>query len=462
MRVQVRMGAYLTVYGTLAEVNDDFLRLIDSRSVEEFDESQWFTRIAESDPDMVRSQADGETLIRLYSVASITCISDELPFFPVGRSSSEELKTDQERTKMFEAEIAEFVESHANPSASSPSLNVDEHEQPLQENYDEICIEVGTHLLRFLRHKEGQLSLLARTNKLRQEIYNRIGIIIPKIRIKNSMTLPDDVYRILFWNCEVGRFSWRLDHRLVIPTVEVLEAEFPDREPAFGLPARWVHEEALTEFDKSYDRDFETVLATHLNELIEQTPADFLSLDGVSMLVDRVQEGHPVLINETIPEPVSISLLHGVLIRMLREHIPIVAMPRIIEVVGRLAQSSRDPNAIYTQLRTPLGTIICDRYVKGERALKVFQVEPKTELILRDAMVQGKMVLELSEWVTRLYNAAARSGPVPVLISDLGIREYLWRSLGANGTYFGVLAANELPRNFRTEIIDILKIESDG
>ncbi len=39
MRVQVRLGTYTTVFGNLVEVNSEFLRLENSRIVDEYEES---------------------------------------------------------------------------------------------------------------------------------------------------------------------------------------------------------------------------------------------------------------------------------------------------------------------------------------------------------------------------------------------------------------------------------------
>ncbi|MEI7461753.1 MAG: hypothetical protein WCK15_20375 [Pirellula sp.] len=62
MRVQIRLGTYTTVFGTLVEVNSEFLRLENSRIVDEYEESDWSSKITEGDPDRIAASSDGESL----------------------------------------------------------------------------------------------------------------------------------------------------------------------------------------------------------------------------------------------------------------------------------------------------------------------------------------------------------------------------------------------------------------
>src|SRR5690606_10994646 len=89
-----------------------------------------------------------------------------------------------------------------------------------------------------------------------------------------------------------------------------------------------------------------TVVATHLMEVLKGNAADLLGRQDVQEMLDALRKTHPALVDDMVPNRVSLGLLHRVLQRLLKERIPIRDLVTILEALGDAAEGTKDPEVL--------------------------------------------------------------------------------------------------------------------
>ena len=125
------------------------------------------------------------------------------------------------------------------------------------------------------------------------------------------------------------------------------------REPAFGVPARWIapelREQAIAAGYSVVDQT--SVLATHLAELIRQYAHELLTRAETKRLLDRLNESHPKLLDELVPKLMTLGEVQRVLQQLLREQVSIRDLGTILETLVESAAISKNPGAAGRSLR---------------------------------------------------------------------------------------------------------------
>ncbi len=112
---------------------------------------------------------------------------------------------------------------------------------------DPMEIEVGVGLIRLADPKRGG-DLLERIQRVRQNVAAEIGIIMPKVRIRDNLRLEPNEYRIKIADMVVAHDRVEPGQLLAIDsgmTTAKVDG-VPTRDPAFGTDARWIHPAART------------------------------------------------------------------------------------------------------------------------------------------------------------------------------------------------------------------------
>ena len=89
----------------------------------------------------------------------------------------------------------------------------------------------------------------------------------------------------------------------------------PTTEPAFGLPAIWIHQSLHAEAEAlGYTVvDGESVIVTHLTETIRANAAQLLTRQDVRQLLDQLKATNEAVVNEVVPDVLSLGEIQRVL-----------------------------------------------------------------------------------------------------------------------------------------------------
>ncbi len=250
---------------------------------------------------------------------------------------------------------------------------------------DPIELEVGYGLIPLIDEGQGG-DLLERIALLRKQAAIELGILVPPIRIRDDIRLPANEYLIKLRGSEVARgevlprFLMALNTGGVVGDVDGMETV----DPSFGMPARWITGARRTDAEALGFVVVEptTVIATHLMETLKSNAAELLGRQEVQEMVETLKKTHPALVDEIVPNKVSLSVLHRVLQRLLRERVPIRDLVTILEAVGDGAESTKDPEALTEAARRALMNVIARLFTDASGTVRAVTMGPRLESAL--------------------------------------------------------------------------------
>jgi flagellar biosynthesis protein FlhA len=296
-------------------------------------------------------------------------------------------------------------------------------------------LEVGYGLVGLV---EGGTSggLVERIGLIRRQIAGELGLIVPTVRIRDDLVLEQNAYVIKLRGSEIARGTVDPTKMLCMDPNggEIAVSGIPTTEPVFGLPASWV---SIADRERAESLgytvvDAASVLATHLAETIRRHAHEILGRPETNQLLEALKRDQPGLVEELIPNLVSMGDVEKVLQGLLRERVPIRDLSTILEAIADGARSTKEPLFLTEAVRHALSRAISMRYRAPDGAIHAVALAPDLDTRLgASVMVQpGYVGLELSgsdsrmliESIDRALKSLALQRYQPILLSTTRIR----------------------------------------
>lgn len=244
-----------------------------------------------------------------------------------------------------------------------------------------LSLDLGYTLVPLVDREKGA-ELLERVTRIRREEALDLGLVVPPIRIRDSMSVDPDEYTFKIRGIEVGRAKLKLGYYMCLNTGNVPKgrelAGERTKDPAFGMEAVWIPEEKRVEAEKAGYAviDPPTIIATHLTEIIKRHAAEILTRQEVSALVNKIKETNPVVVDEVLSgeHKFSYGEIEAVLKNLLEEQVSIRNMVTILETLANFAPLTKDPVLLTEKVRQALGAQICLQYADDEKILHVLRL----------------------------------------------------------------------------------------
>jgi flagellar biosynthesis protein FlhA len=333
-------------------------------------------------------------------------------------------------------------------------------EQPVEEllDVDRISVQVGQRLIKTIDPRRKS-SLSQRIEPLRRKFVERHGVILPLVRLRDSIALDAKAYEIRLNNHIVGVGQLEPDMLMAMDpgTVQNPIRGKKTTEPVFQLPALWISPEQKDEAElRGYTVvDPESVLITHLSETLRRHAHEVLSRDDVQRLIDRLREKQPSLVNSVVGEQVSLALLHRVLQNLLRDGIPVRDLAQVLEALGDHASRTKDPALLTELTRKALARTITEQHCDLAGRLRAIVLEPGLEYELRNSLgkdsdphppaLPPERALDLVRRIADRWRGAMEKGHDGVVfLCDSLLRPHLAAMLGRQLPQLSVLAYDEI------------------
>jgi flagellar biosynthesis protein FlhA len=315
--------------------------------------------------------------------------------------------------------------------------------------------------------------LMDRIAGLRRVQEQELGIGFPATRIVEGEHLGDDDYEIRLFGARYGMATIRADRMMAIGAADKIAtlAGEPAQDPAFGLPALWVdvgdsesaRAAGLTLVDPV------TVVMTHLGDIIRSEVSTLLTRATVIALLDDVRGRQPGLIEEIVPNVLTISDIQRVLQNLLAEGVSIANLDLIIEHMADIARSQKDPSELTEQIRQRISYAICHR-LRGKHAdLAVLSLDPRIEnqILARvgPAVAKGAGAVEpqLADQLLRtlapMSEEMFKQGRAPVLLCGGEIRRHLRALTRRTIPKLSIIAVAEIPTRIQLKSFDVIRLE---
>jgi flagellar biosynthesis protein FlhA len=187
-------------------------------------------------------------------------------------------------------------------------------------------IELGYRVVPLALKEQGG-DLMDRVLGIRRQCAVELGIIVPPVRVRDNLQLDPNAYVILLRGIEVSRGEVHLDQYMAMNPGSVAEEipGEPTTEPAFGLPALWISSDAKDRAEMAGYTvvDASSIVATHLTEVIRGHAAEILTRQDVQSLIDTVRASAPTVVEELLPNLMTVGEIQKVLQGLLREVISV-------------------------------------------------------------------------------------------------------------------------------------------
>ena len=331
-------------------------------------------------------------------------------------------------------------------------------------SYDPMELEIGFGLIPLVDVNQGG-DLLERITLIRRHAARDLGIVVPPIRVRDNLQLRPNSYLVKIYGLEVAQAEVMVSRLLAMnPGTATAPIDgIPTTEPAFGLPALWIAENARGEAEMAGYTviDPTSVIATHLTELIKAHAPDLLGRQETSALLDNIKSHYPVVVDELVPALLTVGEVQRVLQNLLRERIPIRNLVMILETLADSARVSKDIDFLTEKVRAALSRHISAEYAENG-LLSVITVDPRLESLLSEAVRRGEDAFALLDpnTVSRIYASLTRqiavaqnAGLQPIVLCSPSVRLALKRLTERAAPQLVVLSYSEIAPGLRVESI---------
>ncbi|VUD56535.1 Flagellar biosynthesis protein FlhA [Thalassocella blandensis] len=351
------------------------------------------------------------------------------------------------------------LENKAMPQNQEPTEVSWDDVQPV----DIIGLEVGYRLIPLV-DKAQNGELLGRIKGVRKKLSQDLGFLIPAVHIRDNLDLLPSAYRITLMGVTIGEGEVFPDKFMAINPGQVFGKLEGTKtvDPAFGLEAVWVDEAKKDQAQTlGYTVvDPSTVVATHLNQIIQNHTHELLGHEDVQKWLDLLAEKSPKLVEELVPNTISINQLLKVLQTLLREQVPVRDMRTIAEALAAHGAKNLDTASLTAIARRALSRQIVQNIVGQEPNLPVITLDPGLEQLLLQSSQQAQKAgadegafiePQLAERMNNALVEAARKQeamgkPIIILVAPQ-LRNLVYQFIRFNIPDAKVLAYNEVPDN---------------
>ncbi len=332
---------------------------------------------------------------------------------------------------------------------------------------DVVGLEVGYRLIPMVDKSQGG-ELLGRIKGVRKKLSQEVGFLIPSVHIRDNLDLSPNAYRVSLMGVALGEAEVYPDKDLAINPGQVFGAldGIATTDPAFGLEAVWIdHDKKDQAQTLGYTVvDASTVVATHINQILQKHSYELLGHEDVQTLLDKLAENSPKLVEELVPNTITLNALLKVMQGLLRENVSVRDMRTISEAIAAEGGKSQDTDALISIARRALSRQIVQSIVAQEHEIPVITLEAGLEQLLLKTMRQaqqtgveaGFIEPSLAENLQQsLVDASQRQEmagkPVVLLVAE-PIRMLMSKFVRFSLPDMAVLAYTEIPDNKQVSV----------
>ena len=330
---------------------------------------------------------------------------------------------------------------------------------------DAIGLEVGYRLIPMVDRNQGG-QLMARIKGVRKKLSQDLGFLVPSVHIRDNLELAPNAYRITLMGVSVGEAEIFPDRDLAINPGQVFGTlnGIATKDPAFGLEAVWI-EPGLRDQAQTLGYtvvDANTVVATHLSQLLQTHAHELLGHEEVQQLLDLLAKSSPKLVENLTPDTLPLGVVVKVLQNLLEEGVAIRDMRGIAETLAENGSRSQDPGILTGAVRVALGRLIVQQINGLAAELPVITLDPELERLLHQSLqmseeggaaIEPGLAERLHATLAETAQKQERLGQPAVLVVSAALRPLLARFVRHSIQGLHVLSYNEIPDNKQIRIV---------
>lgn len=327
-------------------------------------------------------------------------------------------------------------------------------------NVEPMEIEIGYGLIPLADEGAGG-DLLQRITSVRRQCAIEMGIVVQPIRIRDNLQLKTNEYVIKIRSTVVAKGELMANMLLCMdPSNGEYGIEgIKTLEPTFGLPAIWINNDqredaeikGLTVVDPT------TVLITHLTETIKNHSYELVGRQEVKLIIDSLKEKYSAVVEELIPDLMTVGEIQKVLQNLLKERVSIKDMVTILESLADNSRTTKDLELLTEYVRFSLSRNICEPLIDEKGGITVMTLAPKIEEIISnniqksmqgsfpaiDPDTTGKILSSLKENMDKVFFYEGQ----PAILVSPNVRPAFRKLTEMVFPNLSILSINEIPND---------------
>lgn len=329
-------------------------------------------------------------------------------------------------------------------------------------------LKISSNLEPFILNNES--SLIHRYATLQKQLSLDLGIFLPKLSINVDKRLTENHYQILIYSAVVARGSVNFLKVLAInsgnASMNSIQGD-ETKEPTYGLPALWI-ENAQKQQARTLGFTIvepETVIVTHLSEIIKRYLSEFLTRAETEKLIQLHRDSMGTLLDELIPSVLTYSDIQRVLQLLLKEQVSIKNMEKILEVLIDIGRINKVPEDLAEKVRERLGSIIYEKFLSTDGNLQVMTIAPEIEShMLAMVRVNNESILP-PQYIDKFLRSIVQetekqlaNNVQPILLCSPSIRRPLRAMISRAIPHVEVLSIGELGQYVQVSSAGVISI----
>ncbi|HHU17479.1 MAG: flagellar biosynthesis protein FlhA [Anaerovoracaceae bacterium] len=334
-----------------------------------------------------------------------------------------------------------------------------------------IEMEFGYSLLPLVDESIGG-SFIDRIVIFRKQFALEMGVVIPTVRLRDNGLINPNQYLIKIKGEEVARGEVLVDYYLAMdPGNTTGEIEGIDTiEPAYGISGKWITENnrEMAEVYGYTVIDPLSVIVTHMSEVIKRHIHELISRQDINMLLQNVAKTNQAIVDDVIPNIISVSDLQKILMNLLKEGIPIRDMDSILETIGDHGVTIKDTDMLTEYVRQRLKRTISRKYTDGS-SIKVLSLDQGIENTILSATkksehgtylaIEPQVVQNIVEGVSEQIEKVKELINQPIILTSPIVRIYFKRLIDQFLPNLTVLSFNEIDTNIQIQAVGVIQLK---
>ena len=211
-----------------------------------------------------------------------------------------------------------------------------------------------------------------------------------------------------------------------------------------------------------------SVIITHLSEVIKVHAHELLNRQEVNNILTNLRKTNEAIVNDTIPNIVSVGVLQKILCNLLREGVPIRDSETILETLADYGATVKDLDMLTEYVRQSLRRTITHRFAEA-RQLKVLSLDANIEnqimgavkkmdtgsyLALEPQAIQA-IVASTNREIEKIKDLVS----VPIVLTSPIVRVYFKKLVDQFYPNTVVLSFNEIDPDIKIQALGNIAVE---
>ena len=306
--------------------------------------------------------------------------------------------------------------------------------------------------------------LVAETVKIRQKLTEELGYIIPKIRFENDESLQANEFEIDVRGVCAAKgvvytgylMFFKDDLNLDKPSKDIIK----DSDPITGKTIYWIPEEKTKDF-WVHGLNASDVIGRILEYVCIKNVEEIFDYNDINNYIEIVSENNLYLIENIIPDFVSIAELKYILTSLIRERVSVKDIVYIFEKINDFADEETKEDLL-SRVRHSLSRQISKGIANENNVIQAFELNEESVKYLSGKVSGNKTIIRIDNTkvktiVNNIYKVIDKNNinaDEIVVIVPMEIRQVTSAVLSQLMPSVKVVAREEIANGYTLEIYD--------